>query len=156
MYVCLCKGLTERDIDRCVQAGATTEEALVAALGLDDDDTCGRCARDAADLLPSEPTWSLIAGARRSEAARDGGWDNGRDGGRDSAWNTFRLGIIELRPVPASVTGATSAASATSAPGSCTARCMSGEGTGSISCTACPAQHPAIRHAPALMSLTSG
>jgi bacterioferritin-associated ferredoxin len=45
VYICLCKGLTERDLEHCVRAGHTSAEALIAALGLDDPNTCGRCAR---------------------------------------------------------------------------------------------------------------
>jgi bacterioferritin-associated ferredoxin len=44
MYVCLCKGLTESDVKQQVSRGCTTAEALVTALGLDDDACCGRCA----------------------------------------------------------------------------------------------------------------
>ena len=43
MYLCLCKGVTERDVERFVSAGHCTAEALVAALGLEEGGTCGRC-----------------------------------------------------------------------------------------------------------------
>ena len=43
MYLCLCKGITERDVERSVSAGHCTAEALVSALGLDEGGTCGRC-----------------------------------------------------------------------------------------------------------------
>jgi bacterioferritin-associated ferredoxin len=45
MYVCLCRGLTERDVRRAARAGVTTGPALIATLGLDDPRCCGRCAR---------------------------------------------------------------------------------------------------------------
>jgi bacterioferritin-associated ferredoxin len=54
MYVCLCKGLTEADVGRAAAAlppGRMTAEALIDALGLDDSNTCGRCARHADDLM---------------------------------------------------------------------------------------------------------
>ena len=51
MYVCLCKGLTESDIQRVGQAGIVEAEKLVAALGLNDDECCGRCARDIQELM---------------------------------------------------------------------------------------------------------
>jgi bacterioferritin-associated ferredoxin len=45
VYVCLCRGLTERDVERAARAGATTGPVLIATLGLDDPRCCGRCAR---------------------------------------------------------------------------------------------------------------
>jgi len=50
MYVCLCKGLTESDIQRVGQAGIVEAEKLVEALGLTDDECCGRCARNIQEL----------------------------------------------------------------------------------------------------------
>lgn len=44
MYLCLCKGLTESDVQRVAQACQANPKALTTALGLDDDDCCGRCA----------------------------------------------------------------------------------------------------------------
>ena len=43
MYLCLCKGITESDVKRLAYYGTTTEQALIAALGLSDDECCGRC-----------------------------------------------------------------------------------------------------------------
>jgi bacterioferritin-associated ferredoxin len=45
VYVCLCRGLTEHDVERAAHAGATTGPVLIATLGLDDPRCCGRCAR---------------------------------------------------------------------------------------------------------------
>ena len=45
VYVCLCRGLTEKDVRRAARAGATTGPVLIATLGLDDPRCCGRCAR---------------------------------------------------------------------------------------------------------------
>ncbi len=51
MYVCLCKGLTEADIQRAVGQEGRTSDTVIAALGLDDEAACGRCLRDIDDLL---------------------------------------------------------------------------------------------------------
>ena len=51
MYVCLCKGLTEADIQRAVGQESRTSATVIAALGLDDEAACGRCLRDIDDLL---------------------------------------------------------------------------------------------------------
>jgi bacterioferritin-associated ferredoxin len=54
MYLCLCRNLTEsgfrRVIQSFVQSGASpsevlNEETLIDALGLDDDECCGQCAK---------------------------------------------------------------------------------------------------------------
>jgi bacterioferritin-associated ferredoxin len=45
VYVCLCRGLTEHDVEVAARAGATTGPVLIATLGLDDPRCCGRCAR---------------------------------------------------------------------------------------------------------------
>lgn len=46
MYLCICKAITEARVRRLAASGIRTPEALVAALGLDDPDCCGRCRRD--------------------------------------------------------------------------------------------------------------
>ena len=46
VYVCLCRGLTERDVRRSARDGNTTAEALIADLKLDDPGCCGRCRRN--------------------------------------------------------------------------------------------------------------
>ena len=51
MYVCLCKGLTESDVRRLAQSSGREAEALSTALGLEDDDCCGRCARNIEQLV---------------------------------------------------------------------------------------------------------
>ena len=51
MYVCLCKGLTEADIQRAVGQEGRISAAAIAALGLDDEAACGRCLHDIDDLL---------------------------------------------------------------------------------------------------------
>ena len=44
MFLCICKGVRARDVERLGQAGVVEPEALTAALELDDDGCCGRCA----------------------------------------------------------------------------------------------------------------
>ncbi|GAB4355933.1 MAG: hypothetical protein Kow006_22700 [Gammaproteobacteria bacterium] len=51
MYVCLCKGVTERDIESAVQNGATRLADLARTLGV--ATCCGQCGSCAADLLKS-------------------------------------------------------------------------------------------------------
>ncbi|WP_447973353.1 (2Fe-2S)-binding protein [Nitrospira sp. Kam-Ns4a] len=51
MYVCLCKGLTEADVRQAGRAGHVDSTALVKKLGLDDDECCGRCARNIHELV---------------------------------------------------------------------------------------------------------
>ena len=49
MIVCLCRGVSERDIRRVVGAGANTAEAIAAACGAGGD--CGACRLTLADLV---------------------------------------------------------------------------------------------------------
>ena len=51
MYVCLCKGLTEADIQRAIGQESRISARAIAALGLDDEAACGRCLHDIDDLL---------------------------------------------------------------------------------------------------------
>jgi len=51
MYVCLCKGLTESDIQRAAQTCKLDPKSLAERLGLDDEDCCGRCLRNINQLI---------------------------------------------------------------------------------------------------------
>jgi bacterioferritin-associated ferredoxin len=51
MYICLCRGLTETDVELAGRSGHTSAERLVVALRLDDPRCCGRCRRDIDDLV---------------------------------------------------------------------------------------------------------
>ena len=51
MYVCLCKGITESDALQLAGPACTTPEALMAALGLEDDECCGHCSSEIDELL---------------------------------------------------------------------------------------------------------
>ena len=49
MYICICNGLTERDIRACADEGACTLRELEHCLGVGAG--CGRCKPAAAELL---------------------------------------------------------------------------------------------------------
>jgi bacterioferritin-associated ferredoxin len=51
MYVCLCKGLTESDVQRLAPPAPLCPQALIAALGLDDEVCCGRCAVEVDEIV---------------------------------------------------------------------------------------------------------
>ena len=51
MYLCLCKGVTAKDVKRLAWSGITTADALIAALGLADADCCGRCLLEIDDFV---------------------------------------------------------------------------------------------------------
>jgi bacterioferritin-associated ferredoxin len=61
VYLCLCKGLTEADVKRQARCGSQCVETLIADLGLEDDDCCGRCAMDAQEFESIAATeWDFI------------------------------------------------------------------------------------------------
>ena len=49
MYVCLCKGITDSDIEDAIENGAENFRALRSSLGISTD--CGSCAPQARELL---------------------------------------------------------------------------------------------------------
>ncbi len=55
MYVCLCKGLTESDVKRTAQytglGDAVDAALLTTVLGWDDEECCGRCAKNLEELV---------------------------------------------------------------------------------------------------------
>jgi bacterioferritin-associated ferredoxin len=51
MYLCLCKGLTESDVQRACQRIQSNPDAVASTLGLEDEDCCGRCARNIEEFL---------------------------------------------------------------------------------------------------------
>jgi bacterioferritin-associated ferredoxin len=75
MYVCLCKGLTESDVNEVARAGSTTVKALIRGLGLDAEDCCGRCAL-AADELLALVIWedTMLKVSRHRPAWRERAW----------------------------------------------------------------------------------
>jgi bacterioferritin-associated ferredoxin len=61
VYLCLCKGLTEADVKRQARGGSRCVEALIAGLGLEDDDCCGRCAMDTCEFESvAASEWELL------------------------------------------------------------------------------------------------
>jgi bacterioferritin-associated ferredoxin len=50
MWLCLCKGVSESDVERAGRAGIVTAEGLVTAFGLDEA-CCGWCARHIEDFV---------------------------------------------------------------------------------------------------------
>ena len=52
MYICVCKGIKESDVEDLGRAGITCPKKLAASLGIDDDDdNCGRCLDNMSDLV---------------------------------------------------------------------------------------------------------
>ncbi len=52
MYICLCKGITESDLQKFAENAQSPEPAtLGAAFGLTDEECCGRCAENLSDLV---------------------------------------------------------------------------------------------------------
>jgi bacterioferritin-associated ferredoxin len=51
MYICLCKGLTESDVQRACESGIESGDCLIKQMGWDDEDCCGRCANKVEDLI---------------------------------------------------------------------------------------------------------
>jgi bacterioferritin-associated ferredoxin len=52
MYVCLCNGITERQVRECARRGASSLEQLGVELGVGMG--CGRCRDSAEELLRAE------------------------------------------------------------------------------------------------------
>jgi bacterioferritin-associated ferredoxin len=50
VYICICNGITDRDIRSCVQQGACCMADLQRELGVATQ--CGRCETHAKELLP--------------------------------------------------------------------------------------------------------
>ena len=51
MYVCLCRGITETEVQQLGRSGIVTAGALITCLQLDDDRCCGRCIREIDSLV---------------------------------------------------------------------------------------------------------
>ena len=43
MYVCLCQAITDKQVRQLGLSGITSDEGLIEALGLDDEECCGFC-----------------------------------------------------------------------------------------------------------------
>lgn len=64
MYVCVCKGITDREVRQAIRLGASTLEDLRNSLGVASQ--CGQCAGCARDLLAEESTTLALAECRRA------------------------------------------------------------------------------------------
>ncbi len=65
MYVCLCKGITESDVRRLGRAGVLHPDSLAAALGINDEGCCGRCARNIETLVALAASETACCMARK-------------------------------------------------------------------------------------------
>lgn len=61
MYVCICKGITDRQIKEAVYDGSTSVKALRRHLGVSSQ--CGRCAELTQELIEETMAGSVIASA---------------------------------------------------------------------------------------------
>jgi len=64
MYICLCNGVTERDIQNCVEEGARSMRDLRQCLGVAGQ--CGKCAPHARAILKESQNAdapAMLAGA---------------------------------------------------------------------------------------------
>lgn len=50
MYICLCRGIKESDVQELGRAGLVCPEALAATLGIDEPGCCGRCIQSINEL----------------------------------------------------------------------------------------------------------
>ena len=75
MYVCLCRGLTQAEVDRVSRAGSTTTAALRRGLSLNAEDCCGCCAL-AADELLALVVWedTMLKVSQHRPAWRERAW----------------------------------------------------------------------------------
>lgn len=62
MYVCLCKGLTETDVQQVMRGGQVCPETLKMCFGLEDEDCCGRCAKNIQELVAVANSASALMG----------------------------------------------------------------------------------------------
>lgn len=63
MFVCLCTGATNHDVDAAVAAGASTSKEVTAACGAGGD--CGRCRRTLRAIIAAHQASSCALHAHR-------------------------------------------------------------------------------------------
>lgn len=71
MYVCLCRSVTDRDVNRAIAQGHQSLPALQATLGVATG--CGRCRNHVCRMLQDETTGSSLAASAASLAASGAG-----------------------------------------------------------------------------------
>jgi bacterioferritin-associated ferredoxin len=74
MYMCLCKGLTESDVLRVAQKVGMDPAALTTALKLDDEECCGRCARNIEELVMIANACLVGSASTSLRNLRSGSW----------------------------------------------------------------------------------
>lgn len=70
MYVCLCKGLAESDVLQAADRSGAHPDSLIASLGLEDDDCCGRCVENIRELVTIASTRCFECPLSSSPAGR--------------------------------------------------------------------------------------
>jgi bacterioferritin-associated ferredoxin len=58
MYICVCKGVTDKQIKQAIEKGACTRRQLHQCTGA--GDVCGKCARNLRQMLDENRQSSLI------------------------------------------------------------------------------------------------
>jgi bacterioferritin-associated ferredoxin len=51
VYICLCKGISESEVQALGRSGIRSAEELALMLGLEDEGSCGRCLRNIEALV---------------------------------------------------------------------------------------------------------
>jgi bacterioferritin-associated ferredoxin len=51
VYICLCKGISESEVQALGRSGICSAEELALTLGLDEDGSCGRCLQNIEALV---------------------------------------------------------------------------------------------------------
>jgi bacterioferritin-associated ferredoxin len=51
VYICLCKGINESHVRELGKAGICSADALALALGLEEEEVCGRCIQNIKALV---------------------------------------------------------------------------------------------------------
>ena len=73
MFLCVCKGVRVSEAVDAARSGAKTAESLIERFGFEDDECCGRCARDIdalVSLVTDELEKSLVKARARAAAGR--------------------------------------------------------------------------------------
>lgn len=75
MFLCVCKGVRVSEAVEAARDGATSPEAIIERFGFEDNECCGRCAReiDAIVVLVSDEIEKSLETARVEAASREVG-----------------------------------------------------------------------------------
>ncbi|WP_444893084.1 bacterioferritin-associated ferredoxin [Microbulbifer sp. JMSA004] len=61
MYVCICKGITDRQIKEAIYDGSTSVKALRRQLGVSSQ--CGRCAEQTKEIIDETMSGGMVSSA---------------------------------------------------------------------------------------------